>query len=427
MKYFGTDGIRGVVGIELDEDIAYRCGYALGSLNSGGMIILARDTRESGEWLSEAFASGVTLSGGTVVYGGILPTPAVAAATKALGAAAGAVISASHNPSHYNGIKLFDSKGNKLLKNTEERIEEIMDNIHSKRLSYGLIDNASILNCYQKFVNPSAINLSGLKIALDAANGAASGIAKKFFEKAGATLIAINDDGYGDLINYHSGAMHTEMLQKTVLDHKADLGFAFDGDADRVIAVDNMGKIVDGDGIIYILATALSKHNALKENTVVATVMTNSGIENALRAKNINLVRVSVGDHNVCAEMVKRGYTLGGEQSGHIIFSDAGTGDGILAALRLSEIVKKQGKLSSLLDVKLFPQILKNVTVLEKAIPFEALEKAKSWKKQLADNGRVLLRLSGTEPVIRIMVECENRALAELIVKDIESSLIREQ
>ncbi|NCA66701.1 MAG: phosphoglucosamine mutase, partial [Clostridia bacterium] len=205
-----------------------------------------------------------------------------------------------------------------------------------------------------------------------------------------------------------------------------DLGFAFDGDADRVIAVDDCGKIVDGDGILYVIAKHLAEQNSLSGDTVVATVMTNSGVEIALQKLGIKLVRVSVGDHNVCAEMQKNGYTLGGEQSGHIILSDIGTGDGIYAALLLSNIVKISGKLSAIFEVSSFPQILKNVVVATKSIPFAALNNAECWRKHLDGSGRVLLRLSGTEPIIRIMVECIDSAFAAFIVRDIEYSLKKE-
>ncbi len=426
MKYFGTDGIRGVAGIELDEDMAFRCGYALSALKKGGAVILAKDTRESGDWLSEAFAAGVKYSGGTVIFGGILPTPAVASAVKALGAAAGAVISASHNPSHYNGIKLFDASGYKLDKHTEEALEVMMDRVSFFKEPTILTEDKTVIDAYIAAINPASYDLRGLSIVLDAANGAASRIALSLFKKAGATVTSINDTGEGCLINYRSGALHPEELQRTVACCGADLGFAFDGDADRVIAVDDNGRLVDGDGMLYVLAKSLLAENALAKNTVVATVMTNSGIEAAFRAAKINLVRVSVGDHNVAAELLKHGYSIGGEPSGHIIFAETGTGDGILAALRIADIVKKFGSLSELFNIKLFPQKLRNVTVCEKSIPFIALENAEGWRKYLGGAGRVLLRLSGTEPVIRIMAECESASLASIIVKDIEHSLKKE-
>lgn len=426
MKYFGTDGIRGVAGIELDEDIAFRCGYALSALKKSAPVVLARDTRESGCWLAEAFASGINAAGGTVIFGGVLPTPAVASAVKGLGAAAGAVISASHNPSHYNGIKLFDASGYKLDRYAEEHLETVMDGVYFYKTPTPITEDKNVIECYLTAVNPASYDLSGLRIVLDTANGAACGIAPLIFESAGATVIAINDNKDGSLINFHSGALHPEELQKAVVCNNADLGFAFDGDADRVIAVDDNGRLVDGDGILYVLAKSLLNQNALSKNTVVATVMTNSGIEAAFRAAKINLIRVSVGDHNVAAELLKKGYSLGGEQSGHIIFAETGTGDGILAALKIAEIVKKYGNLSELFNIRLYPQKLRNVTVSEKSIPFIALENAESWRRFLNGAGRVLLRLSGTEPVIRIMAECESASLASLIVKDIEHSLKKE-
>ncbi len=426
MKYFGTDGIRGVAGIELNEDIAFRCGYALSASAKGAAVVLARDTRESGEWLSNAFAAGVNAAGGVVIFGGILPTPAVASAVKALGAAWGAVISASHNPSHYNGIKLFDAAGCKLNKATEERLESLMEKAHYNNASVSLVKDNTVIESYIAAIKPDSYDLNGLTIVLDTANGAASHIAAYLFEQAGASVTVINDDGDGSMINLNSGALHPEMLQKEVVRRGAALGFAFDGDADRVIAVDGNGRLIDGDGILYVLATARFDEGALYKNTVVATVMTNSGIEAALCASKIRLVRVSVGDHNVAAELLAHGYSLGGEQSGHIIFAETGTGDGILAALRVADIVKRRGALSELFNIKLYPQILQNVTVCEKSIPLAALENAEGWRQFLKNSGRVLLRLSGTEPVIRIMAECESAALASLIVKDIEDSLKRE-
>lgn len=423
MKYFGTDGIRGVAGIELSEELTFRCGFALSRLAKEGLIVLARDTRESGQWIAEAMAGGIALGGGSTIYGGVLPTPAVARSVVALGADFGAVVSASHNPPHYNGIKLFDRHGRKLNTLLEKKIESLMEDAPANCNAFTLYADTSIGDYYVNSILDKKADLSGVKIVLDSANGSASEYARRIFSLSGAEVISFNDKGDGSLINYRSGSLHPQFLQRKVLKYGADLGLAFDGDADRVIAVDDKGKIVDGDGILYALANYFQKSGMLSKNTVVATVMTNSAYEKAAKSAGINMVRVSVGDHNVCNEMQRSGYFLGGEQSGHIIISDIGTGDGIFAGILLAGLIKKEGKLSSIIDVAPLPQIFKNITVLDKSIPDLAKVNAECWNEFLGKCGRVLLRASGTEPVIRIMVECESVDLANLIAKDIELSL----
>lgn len=425
MKYFGTDGIRGVAGIELSEDLAFRCGFALSRLAKEGLFVLGRDTRDSGEWLAEAIASGITLGGGSVVYGKVLPTPAVARSVISLGADFGIVISASHNPPHYNGIKLFDRNGRKLNAPLERKIEEFMQDAPAFCSGYPLHADASIGDYYVNHILQENHDLRGIKIVLDSANGSASGYAKRIFVLSGAEVISFNDKGDGSLINYHSGSNYPQFLQRKVLKYNADLGLAFDGDADRVIAVDEKGKVVDGDGILYALANYFHKQNMLAKNTLVTTVMTNSAYEKAAKKSGINMIRTCVGDHNVCLEMQKGGYFLGGEQSGHIILSDIGTGDGIYAGLLLTSIVKEEGKLSMINNITPLPQVFRNIKTLDKSLPDSAKENAECWNEVLCKKGigRVLLRASGTEPLIRIMVECESVDFAEFIAKDIALSL----
>ncbi len=424
MKYFGTDGIRGVAGIELSEEVAYGCGYALGRLKRDVLVVLARDTRESGQWLSEAFAGGVLSTGGSVVYGGILPTPAAARGVIALGADFGAVISASHNPPHYNGIKLFDFKGKKLTNLLEKKIEALMDSAPTFRNTiYPIQKDSTIGTHYINHLLSKDIDLSGLTLVLDSANGSASGIAAQIFAKTGARVVSLNDTGDGSLINYQSGSTHPEYLQQQVILHKADLGLAFDGDADRVIAVDERGDIVNGDKILYALAKTFKKHNMLTNNTVVATVMTNSAYEKAAKDLGIKYLRAAVGDHNVCKKMQECGCYLGGEQSGHIIISDIGTGDGIYAGILLADMVKKEGCLSAIVKVKPLPQVVKNVVVNQKSLSALSKANAECWQEYLGDSGRVLLRPSGTEPVIRIMVEHKSEDFAHFVARDIQQSL----
>ncbi|WP_058486485.1 phosphoglucosamine mutase [Defluviitalea phaphyphila] len=442
-RLFGTDGVRGVANAELTVELAFKLGQAGAYIltketNHQPRILVGRDTRISGSMLEAALVAGICSVGAKAIKIGVVPTPAVAYLTRKYKADAGVVISASHNPVKYNGIKFFNSEGYKLKDELEEEIEAIiLDNKEKLPTPIGneigsIIEDNKALDDYIEFLKSSIeVDLKGLKIALDCANGAAYMAGPKVLEELGAELIIINNEPNGCNINENCGSTHMENLQETVKKHKADLGIAFDGDADRCLAVDEKGNLVNGDQIMAICGLQMKKENALKDNTIVATVMSNLGFFIMGEKNGISIEKTKVGDRYVLEEMLKGNYKLGGEQSGHIIFLDYNTtGDGILTALKLLSVIKKTGKnLSELASVmEVLPQVLVNAKVPnEKKNSYLENEKIKNAIKDLEEKfkgeGRVLIRPSGTEPLVRVMIEGkdekilkeEAQKLAELI------------
>ncbi len=423
-KLFGTDGIRGRANRwPMTPEIALQVGRAVGYLfrnhKTRHRILIGKDTRLSGYLLENAIASGLCSVGAEALFVGPLPTPAIAFLTTNMRCDAGIVISASHNPYYDNGIKIFGRDGFKLSDELEAKIEEMVLNetISSFRAeeadigrAYRLEDAPGRYIVHLKHTFPKDLTLDGLKIVLDCAHGAAYKVAPAVFEELGAEVVKIGVEPNGTNINLDCGALHPEKVRETVLKEQADLGIALDGDADRVIIVDEHGDLVDGDQILYMCAREMKEEGLLKGGAVVATVMSNMGLEKALSELGLKLVRTKVGDRFVVEMMRQEGYNLGGEQSGHIIFLEhATTGDGILAALQVLAIMKKKEKpVSELAKLEKFPQVLVNVSV-QKKLPEEEIEGlsplVKRIEQELGRDGRVLIRPSGTEPKYRVMVE----------------------
>lgn len=442
-KLFGTDGVRGRANVHpMTPEIAMQLGRAAGYyFKNGGRhhtIVIGKDTRLSGYMLETALASGICSVGVNVMLVGPLPTPGIAFITQGMRADAGIVISASHNSFHDNGIKFFDQIGFKLPDNVEIEIESIMDSSELEKCrpeSDGIgkairLDDASGRYVeYLKRTIPKGLTLEGLKIVVDCANGAAYRVAPSVFHELGADVIpvAVNPDGVN--INNGCGSLHPELISKTVRERGADLGVALDGDADRLIMCDENGEILDGDHIMAINAKHLKEEGLLKNNTVVATVMSNLGLEFAMRSLGIRVIKSDVGDRYVVQELKQGGFNLGGEQSGHIIFLDHNTtGDGTLAALQTISILVKNGiKLSEARNIfKPFPQVLSNVKVNRKedfaSVPKlnECIERI---KKELENRGRVLVRYSGTENLARVMVEGEDYDKIKVFAADIAEQI----
>lgn len=444
-RLFGTDGVRGLANRDLTAELALSLAQAtaivLGeearSKGTKPKAVLARDTRISGEFLSSAVAAGLASSGVDVYDAGVLPTPGAAFLTADIEADFGVMISASHNPAPDNGIKIFARGGHKLDDAIEDRIEALMSETklspvganvgHVRRLADG--EDRYIVHLLGSIPN----RLDGLTVVLDCAHGAASGVSPEAFRDAGAKVIVIGAEPDGLNINDGYGSTHLSALQAAVLEHGADAGIAHDGDADRALAVDHRGEIVDGDQIMAVLATAAKRDGALARNTLVATVMSNLGLRIAMKEAGIEMIETGVGDRYVLEKMREGGYTLGGEQSGHIIFSQhATTGDGILTGLRLMAEVAKTGKsLAELTSImKTYPQVLINVRGVDKTrvdSDEELQAIVKQAEAELATNGRVLLRASGTEPLVRVMVEAADegsaQSWAERIVRVVEQQL----
>lgn len=440
-KYFGTDGIRGIANKELTPELAFRVGRAGGYVLTKDVekpkILVGRDTRISGEMLEGALVSGLLSVGVEVMRLGVISTPGVSYLTKALSAQAGIMISASHNPVEDNGIKFFHSDGYKLSEEQEEQIEKIMEEDSIPRPTGAGI---GVVNDYfeggQKYLQflKQTVNedFSGLHIVLDCANGAASSLAPHLFADLDADISTIGCNPNGLNINDGVGSTHPEALMAAVKEKEADVGLAFDGDADRLIAVDEKGQLIDGDKIMYICAKYLKEEGLLAHQTVVTTVMSNLGLYKALEKIGIKTKKTAVGDRYVMEEMRQGGYTLGGEQSGHIIFFDhVRTGDGMLTALQLVDIMKQSGKTLSELasEMEKYPQKLVNVRVTNKneihtnSFIAEAIEQA---EKEMDGRGRILVRPSGTEPVIRVMVEAETEDICHKYVQKI-AAVVEEQ
>lgn len=426
-KYFGTDGIRGIANKELTPEIAYKVARISGTLFSKedekAKVLIGNDSRISAHMLEGALIAGFLSVGVEVMRLGVISTPGVAYLAKVMNAEMGVMISASHNPVADNGIKIFGPNGYKLTDSEEERIEELMEEEDDLPRPTG--SKIGVVNNYfegsQKYLSylKETVNneFSNISIALDCANGATSSLAPHLFADLEADIFTIGNNPTGLNINDGVGSTNPEKLQELVLDKEADIGLAFDGDGDRLIAVDENGKIVDGDQIMFILAKYLNESGKLNKNTVVSTVMSNIGFYKALEENGISSIKTDVGDRYVMEEMRENGYNLGGEQSGHIILLDHSTGgDGMLTGIQLVNVMQETGKKLSVLadEMKIYPQVLKNVTVTDKKAILTDEELAKSIENVetiLGDAGRVLVRPSGTESLVRVMVEAESKEI----------------
>ena len=438
-KYFGTDDIRGQSNLfPMTPDLAMRVGVAVGTIFRNGAhrhrVVIGKDTRLSGYMLENALVAGFTAAGLDVFLLGPIPTPGVAMLTRSLRADIGVMISASHNPFEDNGIKLFGPDGYKLSDEMEGQIEELLEKDMTAQLAksqeigrakrvegdiYRYIEHA-------KRTLPRDVTLQGLRVAIDCANGAAYKVAPLALWELGADVVTIGNEPNGININLDCGSTHPETLQKKVHEVRADIGIALDGDADRVLIVDEHGKIVDGDQLMAVIADSWAAEGMLNGDGIVATVMSNLGLERYLRGRSLNLHRTKVGDRYVVEHMRQHGFNVGGEQSGHIVLSDFGTtGDGLVAALQILACVKRQGKSVSEVCHRFdpVPQVLKNVRVssgmsLDNVTVRQAIADAEA---ELAKNGRLLIRPSGTEPLIRVMAEGDDRQQVERIVDELIS------
>ena len=451
MKYFGTDGIRRIANTELTPELVYKVAkagaYVLAKhSNHAPTILIGRDTRISGTLIESAMTAGFLSYGANVKLIGVIPTPGVAYLTKKLKADASVVISASHNTYDFNGIKYFSNKGMKIPDSLEEEIEEVLDSgkieeltapsnkIGVSEVREDLLDEYLYFfrkNFEDKFEN---INKENFVVAIDTANGATSVIADKVYTVLGIKHYIINNTPNGLNINADCGSTHLDMLKKFVVANKCNMGIAYDGDGDRCLCIDENGNEIDGDIIMAILAKHLKEQGKLKDNTLVATVMSNLGLKKFCENNKIKFMQTKVGDRYVLEKLLKEGYNLGGEQSGHIIFLDYNpTGDGILTSLMLvSCILEQQSKLSKLAEIiKIYPQVLINAKVTnEKKYDFDKDEVIKKeiekLEKEFSGNGRVLIRASGTEPLVRVMIEGENQEYITEKAKDL-ANLIEER
>lgn len=426
-RMFGTDGVRGIANKELTPELAFEIGQAgayvlTGNTGRKPTILVGKDTRISGDILECALTAGLCSVGARVISAGVIPTPAIAYLVRKCGFDAGVMISASHNPFEHNGIKFFSGEGYKLKDETENRIESIIIDKAEKveRAAYGDIghreEDASLVDEYIKFaMSTTDVRFDGIKIAIDCANGSSSVTARRALEDLGAEVFVTCDKPDGTNINKGCGSTHIENLSEFVKKTGADVGLAFDGDADRVLAVDENGVLVDGDKIMAICALDMRSRGKLEDNTVVATVMSNLGFFKMGEKEGLNIKRTKVGDRYVLEEMLKHGHKIGGEQSGHVILLDYNTtGDGLVTGIALISVMKRTGKkLSELASVmKIYPQVLVNARVKNEfksedkymAIP-EIREKIEKLEAAFAGSGRVLIRPSGTEPLVRVMIE----------------------
>ena len=440
-KYFGTDGFRGEANVSLNVEHAFKVGRYLGwyyGRDHKASIVIGKDTRRSSYMFEYALVAGLTSSGADVSLLHVTTTPSVAYAVRTEGFDCGIMISASHNPFYDNGIKIINGNGQKIEAEIEEKIEAYIDG-EIEELPYATGEN---IGCATDFsagrnryigylISIPSRSFKNKTVALDCSNGSASSIAKSVFDALGAKTIVINNQPDGTNINTNCGSTHIEVLADFVKNNPVDMGFAYDGDADRCIAVDENGNVVDGDAIMYACGVYMKEQGQLANDTIVTTVMSNLGLYKALEKKGIKTEKTAVGDKYVCENMMANGHVLGGEQSGHIIFSRyATTGDGILTSIKLMEaVVEKKVALSELLkELKIFPQILINVKVTDKNVAMEdkdVLAEAEAVGKELGDSGRILLRASGTENLVRVMVEAESdelcKTMAERVVAKLEA------
>lgn len=441
---FGTDGVRGVANVELTAEFALALGRAAGRVLGGSLAVVGGDTRRSTPMLEAALVAGLAAEGVEVIGLGVVPTPAVAFHAARLGAM-GAMVSASHNPHHDNGIKLFAAGGLKLPDAVERQIETVLDTIRTGGLvgsagEPGAVVDASSGERHRELVAGyldhvlAAIEdrtLGGLRLVVDAANGAASETAGELFTRAGAEVIVVHADPDGRNINAGCGATDTGSLSRAVVEHGAHLGLALDGDADRLIAVDERGEVVDGDHVIAVCAADLRARGRLRHDTVVVTVMANLGFRRAMRAAGIEVVETPVGDRYVLEALERGGYSLGGEQSGHVIFREiSSTGDGALTGLVLADVLTRSGRPMSALAgsaMTRLPQVLRNVAVDERVpdVAERLADEIAAASAELGDDGRVLVRASGTEPLIRVMVEATTAEQAAAVADDLVGAVTR--
>ncbi len=443
-RLFGTDGVRGIANTELTSELAYNLGragaYVLTEGTHKPKIIVGKDTRVSSYMLESALIAGILSVGAEAVCVGVIPTPAVAHLTRAYGADAGVMISASHNPVEYNGIKFFNDKGYKLSDDLEDQIQKVIEEGFKEvpsptGVSLGRkVEELGALEDYIEFAkNTVGIDLSGLKVALDCANGASHQAAVRGFRELGAEVFVINDNPDGTNINENCGSTHPEELMDYVVRKNCHMGFAFDGDADRCLAVDEKGNLINGDYILTICGKYLKDLGRLKDDTIVVTVMSNLGMMLACEKEQIKTIKTKVGDRYVLEEMVNNGYILGGEQSGHIIFLEHNTtGDGLVTAFQLASIVKKtKQSLSELASImKELPQVLANAKVPNNMkniheIDPEIKNEISKIEKALNGVGRVLIRPSGTEPLVRVMLEGENQEEIDKMAHDLADLIMK--
>ena len=443
-RYFGTDGFRGEANVTLTVEHAYRVGRFLGwyygkRLNKKARVLIGKDTRRSSYMLEDALSCGLTASGADVCLLHVTTTPSVAYVTRTEDFDCGVMISASHNPYYDNGIKLINERGEKMEQETIDQVEAYLDGEHEE-VPYAVRDELGSTYDYSAgrnryvgyLISLATRSYRGMRVGLDCANGSSWMIAKNVFNALGAKTYVIHDEPDGLNINLDCGSTHIEALRELVLGEHLDIGFAFDGDADRCIAVDDHGNVVDGDLIMYLCAAYMREHGQLANNTVVTTVMSNFGLYKALDAVGIQYEKTAVGDKYVYENMLANGHRIGGEQSGHIIFSQyATTGDGLLTAIKVMEaVLEKKMPLSELVaPVRIYPQVLKNIRVRSKPEAQNdptVQEAVRSVAEALGDTGRILVRESGTEPVIRVMVEAETLEQCEQYVESV-LKVIREQ
>ena len=428
-KYFGTDGFRGEANVKLTVEHAFKVGRYLGwyyGRDHKARIVIGKDTRRSSYMFEYALAAGITASGADAYLLHVTTTPSVSYVVRTEGFDCGIMISASHNPFYDNGIKVINGLGHKLEAEVEEKIEAYIDGATEERpLATGAdigrtVDFAAGRNRYIGYlISLPTRSFKNMRVGLDCANGSASAIAKSVFDALGAKTYVINNEPDGTNINTNCGSTHIEVLQKFVKEKQLDVGFAYDGDADRCIAVDENGEVVDGDRIMYICGKYMKEQGALKDDTIVTTVMSNLGLYKACDKAGIRYEKTAVGDKYVYENMTKNGFQLGGEQSGHIIFSKhATTGDGILTSLKVMEVIlEKKASLAALAsEVKIYPQLLQNLRVqdMDAVLNAPSVQKAIAGvEERLGTEGRVLVRKSGTEPLLRVMVEAQTDELCE--------------
>jgi len=446
-RLFGTDGVRGEANIDLTPELAYRLGRSATILfgedtPNQPVILIGRDTRISGQMFESALAAGICSAGGKAIIAGIIPTPAIAYLTKKLKAQAGIVISASHNPFQDNGIKFFGGNGYKLPDEVEDKLEEHVHEIEAGKHLFrptgdkiGTVEyRHDLVQDYINFVTGTADDtFTGLKVVLDCANGAAYESMPTVLKRLGANVIVTNAKPNGVNINAGCGSMHLDTLQKAVLEHKADFGIAHDGDADRCLCVDEKGNIIDGDRILVMCALEMMKNGRLKDNTVVSTVMANIGFHQAIKAAGGHVEVTKVGDRYVLENMLEHGYNLGGEQSGHIIFSEfSTTGDGLITGIQVLCSIKRSGKKASELSELMtsYPQLLVNVRVATKDGWEEngaICQAIAVGNDELGETGRILVRPSGTESLIRVMAEGADQQQLDVICHRIAGVVKEEQ
>ena len=431
-KYFGTDGFRGEANVDLTVEHAFKVGRYLGwyySKEHKAKVVIGKDTRRSSYMFEYALVAGLTASGADVYLLHVTTTPSVSYVVRTDGFDLGIMISASHNPYYDNGIKVINAQGKKLEAEVEEKVEEYIDGKVgeiplAKRENIGkTVDYAMGRNRYIGYlISIATRSFKDKRVGLDCSNGSASAIAKNVFDALGAKTYVINNEPDGTNINRECGSTHIEYLQKFVKDNNLDVGFAYDGDADRCIAVDENGEVVDGDNILYVCGVYMKQHGQLENDTIVTTIMSNIGLYKALDREGIKYEKTAVGDKYVCENMMQNGHCLGGEQSGHIIFSKhATTGDGILTSLKIMEaMLENKNTLGNLRkNLKIYPQLLVNVKVKDKNEVMnnaELNQLADKVSEELGNQGRLLLRQSGTEPLVRVMVEAETDEICKKYV-----------